>query len=53
MCGGVVSAVKIDYLLLLFDSAVILVCFTSLVLCVRSIIAGIQLQFVSSQCMGA
>ncbi|TWW73757.1 mucolipin-3 isoform X1 [Takifugu flavidus] len=36
---------KIDYRLLLLDSAVILVCFTSLVLCVRSIITGIQLQF--------
>uniref|UniRef100_A0A3Q3ME51 Mucolipin 3a n=1 Tax=Mastacembelus armatus TaxID=205130 RepID=A0A3Q3ME51_9TELE len=38
---------KIDYLLLLFDSVVILSCFTSLILCTRSIINGIQLQFVS------
>ncbi|KAM9844832.1 mucolipin-3-like [Aulostomus maculatus] len=34
-----------DYLLLLFDSVVILACFTSLILCMRSVINGIQLQF--------
>ncbi|TNM98502.1 hypothetical protein fugu_014748 [Takifugu bimaculatus] len=45
MCGGGFSANKIDYRLLLLDSAVILVCFTSFVLCVRSVITGIQLQF--------
>nr|XP_046263407.1 mucolipin-3 [Scatophagus argus] len=36
---------KIDYLLLLFDSVVILACLTSLILCMRSVINGIQLQF--------
>ncbi|XP_071777844.2 mucolipin-3-like [Centroberyx gerrardi] len=36
---------KNDHLLLLFDSLVILACFTSLILCTRSIINGIQLQF--------
>ncbi|XP_038554048.1 mucolipin-3-like [Micropterus salmoides] len=40
-----VEADKNDYLLLLFDSVVILACFTSLILCTRSIINGIQLQF--------
>ncbi|XP_054624869.1 mucolipin-3 isoform X2 [Dunckerocampus dactyliophorus] len=36
---------KNDYWLLFFDSAVILACFTSLILCLRSVINGIQLQF--------
>ncbi|XP_029310109.1 LOW QUALITY PROTEIN: mucolipin-3 [Cottoperca gobio] len=36
---------KNDYLLLLFDSVVILACFISLILCTRSVIKGIQLQF--------
>ncbi|KAM9719899.1 mucolipin-3 [Menidia menidia] len=36
---------KIDYLLLSFDSAVILACFASVILCTRSVINGIQLQF--------
>ncbi|XP_060900960.1 mucolipin-3-like [Labrus mixtus] len=36
---------KNDYLLLSFDSVVILACFTSLILCMRSVINGIQLQF--------
>ncbi|XP_008332633.1 mucolipin-3-like isoform X2 [Cynoglossus semilaevis] len=36
---------KIDYLLLWFDSVVILACFTSLLLCTRSVIKGVQLQF--------
>ncbi|CAG07109.1 unnamed protein product, partial [Tetraodon nigroviridis] len=36
---------KINYLLLLFDSVVILICSASLVLCMRSVITGIQLQF--------
>uniref|UniRef100_A0A8C4HKU5 Mucolipin-3 n=1 Tax=Dicentrarchus labrax TaxID=13489 RepID=A0A8C4HKU5_DICLA len=36
---------KNDYLLLSFDSLVILACFTSLILCMRSVINGIQLQF--------
>ncbi|XP_076600472.1 mucolipin-3 [Chaetodon auriga] len=36
---------KNDYLLLLFDSVVILACFSSLILCTRSVINGIQLQF--------
>uniref|UniRef100_A0A4W6BRL7 Mucolipin TRP cation channel 3 n=1 Tax=Lates calcarifer TaxID=8187 RepID=A0A4W6BRL7_LATCA len=36
---------KNDYLLLWFDSVVILACFTSLILCTRSVINGIQLQF--------
>ncbi|KAK2822562.1 hypothetical protein Q5P01_022627 [Channa striata] len=36
---------KNDYLLLLFDSLVIVACFTSLILCTRSVINGIQLQF--------
>ncbi|XP_041804979.1 mucolipin-3-like [Chelmon rostratus] len=36
---------KNDYLLLSFDSVVILACFTSLILCTRSVINGIQLQF--------
>ncbi|XP_029931230.1 mucolipin-3-like [Myripristis murdjan] len=36
---------KNDHRLLLFDSLVILACFTSLILCTRSIINGIQLQF--------
>ncbi|XP_054451973.1 mucolipin-3 [Anoplopoma fimbria] len=36
---------KNDYLLLLFDSVVILACFISLILCTRSVINGIQLQF--------
>uniref|UniRef100_A0A672J744 Mucolipin-3-like n=1 Tax=Salarias fasciatus TaxID=181472 RepID=A0A672J744_SALFA len=39
------SSGKNDYLLLLFDSVVILACLTSLVLCTRSVINGIQLQF--------
>uniref|UniRef100_UPI0037E94EF2 mucolipin-3 n=1 Tax=Semicossyphus pulcher TaxID=241346 RepID=UPI0037E94EF2 len=34
-----------DYLLLSFDSVVILACFTSLILCMRSVINGVQLQF--------
>ncbi|KAM9790005.1 mucolipin-3-like [Neosynchiropus ocellatus] len=34
-----------DYLLLMFDSLVMLACLTSLVLCMRSIINGVQLQF--------
>uniref|UniRef100_A0A8D0CRI4 Mucolipin TRP cation channel 3 n=1 Tax=Sander lucioperca TaxID=283035 RepID=A0A8D0CRI4_SANLU len=34
-----------DYLLLSLDSVVILACFISLILCMRSIINGIQLQF--------
>ncbi|KAM3866243.1 uncharacterized protein ACN63O_009919 [Diretmus argenteus] len=41
--GGMTG--KSDHLLLLFDSLVILACFTSLILCTRSIINGIQLQF--------
>uniref|UniRef100_A0A3Q3WS37 Uncharacterized protein n=1 Tax=Mola mola TaxID=94237 RepID=A0A3Q3WS37_MOLML len=36
---------KNDYLLLLFDSTVILACLASLVLCIRSVVNGIQLQF--------
>ncbi|XP_077373384.1 mucolipin-3 [Festucalex cinctus] len=36
---------KNDYLLLFFDSLVILACFTSLILCGRSVINGIHLQF--------
>ncbi|XP_078790376.1 mucolipin-3 isoform X2 [Oryzias latipes] len=36
---------KIDYLLVLFDTVVIVACFTSLILCSRSVIKGIQLQF--------
>ncbi|CAI5640876.1 unnamed protein product [Oreochromis niloticus] len=36
---------KNDYLLLSFDSVVILACFASLILCIRSVIHGIQLQF--------
>ncbi|XP_047446087.1 mucolipin-3 isoform X2 [Mugil cephalus] len=36
---------KNDYLLLSFDSMVILACFTSFILCTRSVINGIQLQF--------
>ncbi|KAM6990118.1 mucolipin-3 [Tautogolabrus adspersus] len=36
---------KNDCLLLSFDSVVILACFTSLILCMRSVINGIQLQF--------
>ncbi|XP_037131270.1 mucolipin-3 isoform X1 [Syngnathus acus] len=36
---------KNDYLLLFFDSVVILACFTSLILCIRSVVNGIQLQF--------
>uniref|UniRef100_A0A3P8UH12 Mucolipin TRP cation channel 3 n=1 Tax=Amphiprion percula TaxID=161767 RepID=A0A3P8UH12_AMPPE len=36
---------KNNYLLLLFDSVVILACLTSLILCTRSVINGIQLQF--------
>ncbi|XP_077580126.1 mucolipin-3-like isoform X2 [Stigmatopora nigra] len=36
---------KNDYLLLFFDSVVILACFVSLILCLRSVINGIQLQF--------
>ncbi|KAM6919922.1 mucolipin-3 [Lycodopsis pacificus] len=35
---------KNDYLLLSFDSLVILACFISLILCTRSVISGIQLQ---------
>uniref|UniRef100_A0A671VPZ3 Mucolipin TRP cation channel 3 n=1 Tax=Sparus aurata TaxID=8175 RepID=A0A671VPZ3_SPAAU len=34
-----------DYLLLSFDSVVILACFASLILCTRSVVNGIQLQF--------
>lgn len=36
---------KMDYLLLLFDSLVMLACFASLILCTRSVVKGIQLQF--------
>ncbi|XP_034558529.1 mucolipin-3 [Notolabrus celidotus] len=36
---------KNDYLLMSFDSVVILACLTSLILCLRSVINGIQLQF--------
>ncbi|CAL8345173.1 unnamed protein product [Merluccius merluccius] len=36
---------KNDYLLLMFDSVVIIACITSLILCSRSIRNGIQLQF--------
>ncbi|KAM4605249.1 mucolipin-3 [Polymixia lowei] len=36
---------KNNHLLLLFDSLVIIACITSLILCTRSIINGIQLQF--------
>ncbi|XP_035994232.1 mucolipin-3 [Fundulus heteroclitus] len=36
---------KMDYLLLMFDSLVILACFASLILCTRSVVKGIQLQF--------
>ncbi|KAM6948247.1 mucolipin-3 [Aplochiton taeniatus] len=36
---------KNNNLLMMFDSLVILTCFSSLVLCTRSILAGIQLQF--------
>ncbi|XP_057713962.1 mucolipin-3 [Corythoichthys intestinalis] len=36
---------KNDYLLLFFDSLVILACFASLILCLRSVINGIHLQF--------
>ncbi|XP_039999712.1 mucolipin-3 [Xiphias gladius] len=39
------SSGKNDYLLLWFDSMVILACFISLILCTRSVINGIQLQF--------
>ncbi|KAM4551138.1 mucolipin-3 isoform 2-T2 [Odontesthes bonariensis] len=39
------SSGKIDYLLLSFDSVVILACFVSLILCTRSVINGLQLQF--------
>ncbi|XP_028283346.1 mucolipin-3 [Parambassis ranga] len=39
------SSGKGDSLLLLFDSVVILACITSLILCMRSIINGVQLQF--------
>ncbi|XP_041848548.1 mucolipin-3 [Melanotaenia boesemani] len=39
------SSGKINYLLLSFDSVVILACFASLILCMRSVISGIQLQF--------
>ncbi|XP_034039935.1 mucolipin-3-like [Thalassophryne amazonica] len=35
---------KTDYLLLTFDSLVIVACFTSLILCTRSVVSGIQLQ---------
>lgn len=47
--ASLLLAGKIDYLLLLFDSVVILACLASLVLCARSVITGIQLQFVSSR----
>uniref|UniRef100_A0A3Q4GSI8 Mucolipin TRP cation channel 3a n=1 Tax=Neolamprologus brichardi TaxID=32507 RepID=A0A3Q4GSI8_NEOBR len=40
-----VEAGKNDYLLLSFDSVVILACFASLILCLRSVVHGIQLQF--------
>uniref|UniRef100_A0AAX7VE56 Polycystin cation channel PKD1/PKD2 domain-containing protein n=1 Tax=Astatotilapia calliptera TaxID=8154 RepID=A0AAX7VE56_ASTCA len=36
---------KNDYLLLSFDSVVFLACFASLILCIRSVVHGIQLQF--------
>ncbi|MEQ2292459.1 hypothetical protein AMECASPLE_023317 [Ameca splendens] len=39
---------KIDYLLLMLDSLVILACVTSLILCLRSVVKGIQLQFESN-----
>ncbi|XP_036940867.1 mucolipin-3 [Acanthopagrus latus] len=35
---------KDDYLLLFFDSVVILACFASLILCTRSVVNGVQLQ---------
>uniref|UniRef100_A0A8D3D9M4 Polycystin cation channel PKD1/PKD2 domain-containing protein n=1 Tax=Scophthalmus maximus TaxID=52904 RepID=A0A8D3D9M4_SCOMX len=41
------TSCKNDYLLLWFDSVVILACFISLILCTRSVINGVQLQFVS------
>ncbi|XP_037537722.1 mucolipin-3-like [Nematolebias whitei] len=39
------SSGKIDFLLLSFDTVVVLACLASLILCSRSIIRGIQLQF--------
>ncbi|AWP03893.1 putative mucolipin-3-like [Scophthalmus maximus] len=39
------TSCKNDYLLLWFDSVVILACFISLILCTRSVINGVQLQF--------
>ena len=49
ICASVFLAGKLDYLLIMFDSVVILACFTSLILCTRSVINGIQLQFVSKE----
>ncbi|KAK7945486.1 hypothetical protein WMY93_001214 [Mugilogobius chulae] len=39
------TSCKNNYGLLVFDSVVILTCFASLILCIRSVINGIQLQF--------
>lgn len=49
MCDFPFTADKVDYLLLSFDSVVILACFVSLILCLRSIISGVQLQYVSEK----
>lgn len=49
MCDFPFAADKVDYLLLSFDSVVILACFVSLILCLRSIISGVQLQYVSAK----
>lgn len=49
MCDFPFAADKVDYLLLSFDSVVILACFVSLILCLRSIISGVQLQYVSEK----
>lgn len=46
-CDFSFTADKNDYLLLSFDSVVMLACFVSLILCLRSIITGVQLQIVS------
>lgn len=48
-CDCPFTADKNDYLLLSFDSVVMLACFVSLILCLRSIIRGIQLQIVSEK----
>lgn len=47
MCDFAFPADKNNYLLLSFDSVVMFACFVSLILCLRSIITGIQLQIVS------